>query len=240
MSYTYLRDAGEESSAECFSDIEQSAPWKSNHTAAACYCNGSAIESCRAFRSGTTCEPSMGDRGAESLMSSAAASRAKTSQLLGVAQESTENGLDCGPKCEGSSARYNPQSRSWKTRQCSLFGGLESFSENWPRWGSMRNGEFWARATPERPTNANESGCWPTPTKTIGPKQSLEAIEAARDRYRRGQSKFNPGVTLEAKVGGVPNPMFVAWLMGWPLTWTNLQPLETDKFRKWLHSHTNY
>lgn len=239
MSYTYLRDAGEESSAESYSAIEQSAPWRSNHTAAACYCNGSATESCHASQSGMTCEPSTELRGVESPMSSAAAFRAKTSQLLGVAQESAENGLDCGPKCAGSLARYNPQSRSWKTRQCSLFGGLESFSETWPRWGSMRSGEFWARATPERRTNGNESGCWPTPTKTIGPKQSLEAIEAAREKYRKGQSKFNPGVTLEAKVGGVPNPMFVAWLMGWPMTWTNLRPLEMGRFRKWLHSHTN-
>jgi hypothetical protein len=33
------------------------------------------------------------------------------------------------------------------------------------------------------------------------------------------------------------NPMWVEWLMGWPLGWTDLKPLETDKFQKWLDEH---
>ena len=31
-------------------------------------------------------------------------------------------------------------------------------------------------------------------------------------------------------VGGKLNPMWVEWLMGWPLGWTDLKRLETDKF----------
>ena len=30
---------------------------------------------------------------------------------------------------------------------------------------------------------------------------------------------------------GQLNPSWVAWLMGWPIGWTDLKPLETDKFR---------
>ena len=37
--------------------------------------------------------------------------------------------------------------------------------------------------------------------------------------------------------GGQLNPTWVEWLMGWPLGWTDLKPLETDKFQAWLHSH---
>jgi len=29
--------------------------------------------------------------------------------------------------------------------------------------------------------------------------------------------------------GGALNPMWVEWLMGWPLGWTDLKPLEMDK-----------
>jgi DNA (cytosine-5)-methyltransferase 1 len=29
--------------------------------------------------------------------------------------------------------------------------------------------------------------------------------------------------------GGALNPMWVEWLMGWPLGWTDLNPLEMDK-----------
>jgi hypothetical protein len=37
--------------------------------------------------------------------------------------------------------------------------------------------------------------------------------------------------------GGSLNPVWVEWLMGWPLGWTDLQPLETARFQQWLTSH---
>jgi hypothetical protein len=43
--------------------------------------------------------------------------------------------------------------------------------------------------------------------------------------------------TLAAQVGGSLNPTWVEWLMGWPEGWTDLKPLEMDKFRQWLDSH---
>ena len=42
---------------------------------------------------------------------------------------------------------------------------------------------------------------------------------------------------LNVVVGGSLNPTWVEWLMGWPIGWTDLGPLGTDKFRQWLHSH---
>jgi hypothetical protein len=42
---------------------------------------------------------------------------------------------------------------------------------------------------------------------------------------------------LNAEIGGALNPMWVEWLMGWPLGWTNYEPLETDKYRAWQRSH---
>jgi DNA (cytosine-5)-methyltransferase 1 len=36
------------------------------------------------------------------------------------------------------------------------------------------------------------------------------------------------------------NPSLYEWLMGWPLGWTDLKPLETDKFHKWLELHGNF
>lgn len=37
--------------------------------------------------------------------------------------------------------------------------------------------------------------------------------------------------------GGPLNPTWVEWLMGWPIGWTDLQPLEMAKFRQWCDSH---
>ena len=42
---------------------------------------------------------------------------------------------------------------------------------------------------------------------------------------------------LNVVVGGSLNPAWVEWLMGWPIGWTDLGALGTDKFRQWLHSH---
>jgi hypothetical protein len=37
-------------------------------------------------------------------------------------------------------------------------------------------------------------------------------------------------VRLADQVGGSLNSPFPEWLMGWPLGWTDLKPLEMDKF----------
>lgn len=42
---------------------------------------------------------------------------------------------------------------------------------------------------------------------------------------------------LNVVVGGNMNPTWVEWLMGWPLGWTDLRPLETDRFQQWCASH---
>lgn len=39
---------------------------------------------------------------------------------------------------------------------------------------------------------------------------------------------------------GEMNPEWIEWWMGWPVGWTGLRPLETDKFRQWSHSHGNF
>ena len=30
------------------------------------------------------------------------------------------------------------------------------------------------------------------------------------------------------------------WLMGWPIGWTDLKPLEMDRYRLWLRLHLGY
>jgi DNA (cytosine-5)-methyltransferase 1 len=56
---------------------------------------------------------------------------------------------------------------------------------------------------------------------------------------RKGLSKTS-GDGLATVVGGPLNPPWVEWLMGWPLGWTDLKPLEMDKFQKWRQQHGNY
>jgi hypothetical protein len=73
---------------------------------------------------------------------------------------------------------------------------------------------------------------YPTPTCHMS-KECDAPSEANRNE---------PTLTHQARGGDetlptILNPVWVEWLMGWPLGWTDLKPLETDKFAAWQHSH---
>jgi DNA (cytosine-5)-methyltransferase 1 len=66
---------------------------------------------------------------------------------------------------------------------------------------------------------------WPTPNASdhIQRKTSKSWAQQGRVNYVLS----NPEIT--GVTGGALNPMWVEWLMGWPLGWTDLKPLEMDK-----------
>ena len=118
---------------------------------------------------------------------------------------------------------------------CRILPGLDSTLclENWPRWGTMRNGECYLRPPLEHPICEKGSGgyldCIPTPV-------------ARSSFYERNQSQMNrnsPGYGV--LLGGRPNPDWIEWLMGWPIGWTALKPLEMDKsLAVWRRLFCNY
>jgi hypothetical protein len=66
------------------------------------------------------------------------------------------------------------------------------------------------------------------------------ATPQARDFRTGQQSRWeNPRKTrnLNDQIGGKLNPMWVEWLMGWPLGWTDCAASATDKFQQWRRSH---
>jgi hypothetical protein len=231
MSYTYLQDAGAESSAASFSDITRFAPLKSNLLPEECSSRVSAMESFPDFLSGMMSQPSTAGRGAGAWMSSAEDSHAKTYLAPERAQESTESAAGCGLKCGESLARLDRNTSSWKTAQCSLFGGLEEFCGTWPRWGLMRDGECWGQQMPEAYTREIESGYWPTPRKQIQDRPCRE-----REDYHSNLEEYL-GNHYPFLRGQLCDPDFAEWMMGWPIGWTDSVPLEMDKFRLWLRLH---
>ena len=189
MSYTYLQEQGEESSAASFADIPAFVLSRLNITPAKSYCSASGTASSQSFQSGTTLPHSTESHGADTLTSCVEDSRVRTSAQPERAQDSTASEAASGLKCLGSLARFDLDSRLWKTHQFSLLGGLESFSETWPRWGMMRGGECWELSTPELRTRENESGLWRTPTVGM-----LNADRAKDPEY--GQRKLAKGQTI--------------------------------------------
>ena len=61
-------------------------------------------------------------------------------------------------------ASFDPATQSWRTSQLSVLGGLEPYSETWPRSGMTRNGIAYQLPTLVPLTVETESGSWRTST----------------------------------------------------------------------------
>lgn len=187
----------------------------------------------RPSRFGMTFGPLTDALGAELLTWFLAAFRARTSARPDEAQASKATGVGCGRKWLGLLARFDRDTCSLKTPQCSLFEDSDASLRIWPRWGSMLNGECWEREALALLMPEKESGWWPTPTRS--PRDASCTMEAALRNLNAMQDSLSFAVArAEFTAGrhmpnGTLNPTWVEWLMGWMLGWTDLKPLETDK-----------
>ena len=215
---------------ECFSDIHPSVRSRLNRTLGAFFFNGNAMESCLGFPSGMMSLRSTASLGKDWSMSFAEASPVKTLAQAEAVKESKVDAVDCGLKWRGSFAKWDQDSSSWKTHQCSLLGDWEPFSETWPKWGIMRDGECSEPIPPVFPIIAPECGWLPTPTKSSGASHKNDKIRfdclSAFCRARWG--------------AGYPNPLFWERIMGWPTSWTDAEPLEMGKFQQWQQWHGEF
>ena len=239
MSWLFSQVLVEEYLGGICSDGEPSVQLNGKHTQQA-YCSPDKMtEYSRLSRFGMMFKPLTENRGEELLMLFRAGFHAKTYQSLEQAMDLTENVQECGKRWQGLLARYDPNTHSLRTVQCSLFEDLNQSLQTWPKWGLMRNGEcfqqpMWEQTISEKEYGLLHKETWPTPVardyKDTGTKEALSRAKAKRT---------SPGVALiiGAELGGSLNPIFSEWLMGWPLEWTDLKPLETDKYHKWQQQH---
>lgn len=75
-----------------------------------------------------------------------------------------------GPSSRSGFAWYDRATSSWRTSQGSLVEGLDTYSETWPRWGTMRRGECFPARPWEPATAGSECSSW----------QSSEPLGSAR------------------------------------------------------------
>ena len=189
---------------------------------------------------------------------------APTSPLQAKEQASKEKKVGCGQKWRGSLAKYDHSTHSLKTAQCSLLEASTQSSVTLPNWGLMQNGELLEQTISEQIIKENASGLSQemvhTPTATANQmapsmrKSNYWPTPSSRDhkggyqggRIRNGKvSRDTLDVAVQhtdnkEKTGGQLNLMWVEWLMGWPLGHTDLKPVATDKFQKWLELHGKY
>ena len=232
-----MQESGEESSAASFSDIEQSVLLNLNLTADESYSKGNETESCQSSQSGTMSAPSTANLGEEKSISSAGDSLAKTSQLLGKVMELTEEEAGYGEKWPESLAKYNPNTSSWRTRQCLLFEDLAELLETFPNWGIMQDGECWAVIPPEIVVMANESGfSLMRPTASDGLRHRFKVESLIRVNHGDGNLTEQLARVYRLKL----TPLACEILMQFPEMWTDLNQLEMHKFQSWQQQHSEF
>lgn len=192
------------------------------------------------------------------LTSSQEVFHAKTFLSQGREQDWQESEADCFTKQCESFAKWDQDSLCWRTSQRCLFEDWTRFSGRWPRSGTMQNGNVYRRVPLVRRTSEIESSCWvgtPTASMTVrsdrGVRKTPTPAEIATGKtkanrfptptardYRSGKGKTQAdrgrtaGPSLAEVSGGLLNPQWVEWLMGFPIGWTDCEGLETQSCRK--------
>lgn len=122
-------------------------------------------------------------------------------------------------------ANFDPASSSWKTSQHCLVEGLETFSETWPRSGTMQSGIAYRLPTLAPLTSEIASGLLPTPRRS-GQSRGWKAY--VRKNYQWNLEEYLGEIGLRGWI----NPKFVEWMIGLPTGWTVTSRLATRSSRK--------
>ena len=72
---------------------------------------------------------------------------------------------------------------------------------------------------------------WPTPTAYDGQGGTMPHWKPIRPSGHPAQYPLKQALRDSTGILGKPNPIFVEWLMGWPLNWTTLMPLKIGSRR---------
>ena len=168
MSWLFSRALVAEYSAANSSAGEQFAPSNGTATQQAFLWRHKTTATWKRSPFGITWQPLTASLGEALLTWFREVSRAKTLAAPAVARGLMESEAECGNTWRASLAKYDRDSRLWKTPQCSLLAGLDEFSETWPSWGMMRGGVVWAQTPLVFDIEEPDFGWLPTPTATDG------------------------------------------------------------------------
>ena len=246
MSWLYSRALAEEYSAANCSDGEPFAPLKSTPIARAYLLRDKMTDTWSHFPSGMTCAPLTEGHGEALLTWYLAGFRARTLAAQESAPGSAASAAAFGENLRESSAKFVQLSLLSRIHHTYEPGGLMSCSATLPAWGMMRDGVWSARTPPELPISA--SGCgFELPTPTCAGNEMSPSMKKwpAHKRFatlattlygsNKGGAQGRVGMarnSFEREIGGLRLALR-EWIMGWPIGWTALEPLETDRWRRW-------
>lgn len=138
-------------------------------------------------------------------------------------------------------AKYDRYTSSWRTLQPLLLERLGESLESWPEWAMTQGVELWALPNLDLTTKEKGSGWLRTPCASDGKKWYVSGLKAC-DRLNSGKQPMliHQLVEYHGLKKGWASPEFWELIMGWPIGWTDLSPVEMDKFQSWLRSHGQF
>ena len=111
--------------------------------------------------------------------------------------------------------------------------------KQWPtpnKWDGQRGPDARDRPGSGGPNLAYAAKTFPTPCASTVDMGTMEMGRYSGTERKTGSERAQ----YKPEVGGMLNPPWVEWLMGWPLGWTDLKPLEMDKFQWWSRQFGSY
>jgi len=210
-------------------------------------CRDKEMESLNDFQSGMMSKHLMEPDGKDLLMSSQEDFHVKTSHVQELEKDSKERDQVFGLRWPGLSLKFDHHLSLWRIHPCLFQEVLTSSSQTLPKWGMMLRGVLSEHTMLVHHTKETEYGYWlPTPStsesgynRSASPNAKLRPSLGYMARHNLWPNQNT--VTLNRDVkrtdGGLLNPNWTEWLMGWPIGWTELKPLVMAKFQQWLHLH---
>ena len=230
MSWLFSRALVEEFSAATSWDGAPSVPLSVMPTTHKFWRKGKTMEPSQLSRFGLTCAVLTEDHGEALLTWFRADSHVRTYPLLETVQGLPESALAYGEKWHELSVRYCLDSSSWKTHRCLWEEALPWSSVTLPSWGMIRNGYLYQHPTAARPISVIASGLLPTPSGCTSGKNH---VAGRLDEWGGSGNPFRG-----TEIASVRCASFEEWMMGWPMGWSALTPLEMDKFHLWQRQHS--
>lgn len=112
--------------------------------------------------------------------------------------------------------------RSLESRLRAREFGSTVYSLTWKVWVTPAGRRICRLHARARHKLGSDCGLWPTPRAAGG--------KAGPDYAKIGRSRT--GISLPTALGGMPNPMWLAWLMGYPEQWISAACSAMPLFRK--------
>jgi len=139
----------------------------------------------------------------------------------------------------GPTKDYDPTAKSQSGRT------LQSYVKKWPTPQARdHKGSSGRSNTGQELDLPTKVKLWPTPaTRDYKGANSFKTTTEKISQGKRSHMGQLPNAIMmgeQTAIGGTLNPTWVEWLMGWPLGWTDLKPLEMDKSLYVQQQHGSY